>query len=71
MLIGLINASHSHQILTREGEERRVIRRRCKDFIDKNEGGSVVVTAVNEVQRAITSAINSANSSEPANAGVV
>jgi hypothetical protein len=63
MLIALINASRSHNLLVREKGERWVLRRKCIDFIKAEAMTSDIVQAIKYIQSAIDDSVTSANDS--------
>jgi Golgi phosphoprotein 3 len=61
MLIGLINASRSHQLLVKEKGERRTLRRKCNDFRQDDPMASEIDKTIKEVQAAIIASITAAS----------
>jgi hypothetical protein len=64
MLIALINASRSSNLLTKEGEKRWIIRKKCKEYMKADTMPSDIIKAIKEVQKAITDSITAATSSD-------
>lgn len=59
-LIGLITASRAWHIFVREKGERRLIRRKCQEFMKANEVNSDIDQVIREIQAAIASSITAA-----------
>ena len=57
MLIALLKASSSHSILAREKGERRILRRKCTELMERDELSSEMEKAIREVRAAIASAV--------------
>jgi len=57
MLIGLIKASESYRILVREPGDKRIIRRKCKEFMKTNPLATEVDKVLQEIQAAIITSI--------------
>lgn len=57
MLIGLIKASQSHNILALEKGERKIIRKKCNEFTQKDAMASEIDKAIHEVQAAIVASV--------------
>lgn len=60
MLIGLLKASGSHNLLATERSERSVLRKKCREFKTDNEMASETDRAIKEVQAAIIASVTSA-----------
>jgi hypothetical protein len=58
MLIGIIKASESYRILAREFSERRLIRKKCNEYLKNNPLANEVSTAVREIRAAIIASIS-------------
>lgn len=61
MLIGLINASGSHNILVKEKGERWMLRSRCKEFMKRDIMSSEIDLAIREIQTEVIASISAAN----------
>ena len=61
MLIGLIKASRSSQLLAKEKNERRILRRKCNEFIQNDAMSSEIDKAIREVQAAIVASVTAAS----------
>jgi hypothetical protein len=57
MLIALLKASSSHSLLARENGERRILRKKCTELMEKNELSSEMDKVIREVRAAIASAV--------------
>ena len=57
MLIGLIKASLSHQLLAKEKEERKILRKKCNEFIQSDAMASEIDKAIRAVQAAIIASV--------------
>ena len=60
MLIGLIKASGSFRLLAKEKGERRVLRKRCDEFLKNDAMASEIDVAIREVQAAIIASVTAA-----------
>jgi hypothetical protein len=60
MLIGLIKASSSSKLLMKEKEERRILRIKCNEFMQKDVMTSEIDKAIREVQAAIVASVTAA-----------
>jgi golgi phosphoprotein 3 len=61
MLIGLINASRSWNILVKEKGERWMLRRKCNEFMKSDAISSEIDQTIKEIQTAIISSILAAS----------
>lgn len=57
MLIGLIKASQAYNLLATEKRERRIIRKKCNEFLQKDVMTSEIDKAISEVQAAIIASV--------------
>ncbi len=57
MLIGLIRAAQAYRILSGDWKERRLIRRRCKEFMAGDDFASEIDTVIRQVQLAVSTAV--------------
>jgi hypothetical protein len=57
MLIGLIKASRASHLLANEKEERKILRKKCNDFIQSDAMASEIDKAIREVQAAIVASV--------------
>jgi hypothetical protein len=60
MLIGLIRAAQAFKVLADDWKERRIIRRRCKEFMAGDEFASEADIVIRQVQVAVTTAVMAA-----------
>lgn len=61
MLIGLIKASRSSRLLAEDRNERRLLRKKCNNFIQNDPMSSEIDKAIREVQAAIVASITAAS----------
>lgn len=61
MLIGLIKASRSHQLLAKEKEEIKILRKKCNTFIQSDAMASEIDKAIRAVQAAIIASVTAAS----------
>jgi hypothetical protein len=57
MLIALLKASSAHGVLAREREEKRLLRKKCKEILEKDVLSSEMDKVIREVRAAIVSAV--------------
>jgi golgi phosphoprotein 3 len=57
MMIGLIKASESYRILSESREERRIIKRKCGEFVASDIVATETAEAIRQVQIAMTAAV--------------
>jgi hypothetical protein len=61
MLIGIIKASGSYRLLAKEKEERKILRKKCDTFMQKDVMTSEIDRAIREVQAAIIASVTAAS----------
>jgi hypothetical protein len=60
MLIGLIKASQSYNLLAKEKGEKKILRIKCNDFLQKDVMTAEIDKAISEVQAAIIACVTAA-----------
>jgi hypothetical protein len=58
MLIALLKASSAHSIIARQKEERKILKKKCTDILQKDELSSEMNKVIIEVRAAIASSVS-------------